>query len=144
LNLEELDKSAVIKTDSLKANISIEEITNNPDISRKMPEELKYYFVRAKQSSNLVEQKLMTEALKVYNHMSNKVEKLLVDIDLKYASKQIDRHKENVFKENYKPMNYYDGAYKDLKGLCEYMNSINEISLLGESEKEIVNEFHDV
>lgn len=143
IELETFNKSEVIKTDSLKNNISIQEITNNPDILNKIPEELKYYPVRVKQSSNLTDQKIITEALKVFSYQYNKVEKLIEETGLSYINKKVEQKKDSYFETNY-TTDKYDESYNDLFEICKYIKNIDEIELLGQSTKLIMEEFNEV
>ena len=142
IELEAFNKSEVIKTDSLKSNISVQEITNNPDVLNKIPEELKYYPVRVKQSSELTNQKMITETLKVFSYQYSKVEKLIKDTGLNYINKKVEQIKDNYFETNY-TTDKYDKSYNDLFEICKYMKNIDEIELLGQSIALIREEFNE-
>lgn len=134
IELETVKEFECINSDSLKKNVSIQEITNNPEIYKKIPDEVKYYSFRVKQSSNLAEQKKTTEALKVFSHLSKKVTKLIEEVGFNYNNKELEQKKEDMFKENYQPEKYYK-AIDDLYNNCIELSKVNEISLLGDSMK---------
>lgn len=134
IELETIKDFEYINSNSLKDNISIQEITNNSDIYRKIPDEVKYYSFRVKQSSNLIEQKKTTEALKTFSHLSKKVTKLIDEIGLNYISEALQQKKEDIFKQNYLPENY-DEAINNLQSNCSELSKIDEVSLLGSSMK---------
>jgi hypothetical protein len=140
-NLSENDQEILFETigdiknisfTSLKDNISIQEITNTPDMYRNFPDEVKYNSFRVKQSSNIAEQKKITETLKVFSYLSKKVTKLVDDIGLNYVSEELQQKKEDVFKQFDIPEEY-SKTISTFENTCIELSKINEVSLLGSS-----------
>ena len=143
IELECIEGFEYINSNSLKNNFSIQEITNNPDMYRKIPYEIKHCSFRAKQSSNIVEQKKITEVLKTFGYLSTKVAKLIDEIGLNYMDKKIQQKKEIIFNKSYSPEEY-ELCISSLQNYCTELTKTDEVSLLA-SSMELINEnFEDM
>ena len=145
LELEQFNEAEVIKTDSLKNNISIEEISNNTETHKVLPGELDYYPLRTKQSSNIVEGKLYNTALKYLFNTYKALETKITEMNFFYIGKKFHTIREKYFLKDYNSEDY-GSAIKDLQGIFyDIKNStdVGEIKLLAEEMKAIESIFYE-
>ena len=143
IELERIEGFEYINSNSLKDNFSIQEVTNNPDIYRKIPYEIKHCSFRVKQSSNIIEQKKITEVLKTFGYLSTKVTKLIDEIGLNYMDKKIQQEKEKIFNKSYSPAEY-ELCIGSLQNYCTELAKTDEVSLLASSMESINENFEDI
>lgn len=142
IELEKFNESEVIKTDSLKDNISIEEISNNSDTWKILPGELDFYPIRSKQSSDIVDSKKIHAGLKIFHYISKQLKEKVTDLNLHYVQKAINQVKEDYFGHQYNFNEYYQ-SYDDLVSLSKYLKGLDEIELLGLETKIIEETFNE-
>lgn len=145
IELEKFNKSEIIKTDSLKSNISIEEISNNPEMYKILPGELDYYPIRSKQSSNIVEGKLYNATLKYLFNTYKVLENKISEMNFFYSSEKFQTIRENYFTKEYAPEKYGDAIGNLMSIFYEIKNTtdIGEIKLLAEEMKSIESIFYE-
>lgn len=142
IELEKFNASEIIKTDSLKGNISIEEISNNPEMYKILPGELDAYSLRSKQSSNIVESKTINSGLKVFHFISKQLKEKITELNLHYVHEYISKQKTDYFTTFYAPEQYKD-SYNDILLLCKNLNSFDQIELLGLETEVIKQTFNE-
>ncbi len=62
---------------------------------------------------------------------------------MSYINKKVEQKKDSYFETNY-TTDKYDESYNDLFEICKYIKNIDEIELLGQSTKLIMEEFNEV
>lgn len=132
-----INKFGIIEYDSLKNDQSIQEVSNNPTLYKKIPDELIYNFVRAKQTSDIKYQKLLSEALKLYVFVKEKTINLIKEIDLKYDSNNLEGSFLNLCKTEYKPSNYQYTYNSLVQIVNSYLEETEKEMLLGALETNI-------
>jgi hypothetical protein len=142
IELEKFKDLEVIKTDSLKSNFSIEEVSNSSEIYKILPGELDLYPIRAKQSSNILEQKYINAGLKVFHYISKQLKTKITDLNLHYAQEGIDQIKKGYFEHQYSANEYYQ-SHKDLILLSEHLKGLDELKLLGLETEIIEKTFYE-
>ena len=145
IELEKFNEAEVIKTDSLKNNISIEEISNNPEMHKILPGELDFYPLRSKQSSNIIEEKLYNTVLKYLFNTYKVLETKITEMNFFYIGKKFHTIREKYFLKEYNPEEY-GSAIKNLQDIFyDIKNStdIGEIKLLAEEMKAIESIFYE-
>jgi hypothetical protein len=146
IELESFNKSEIIKTDSLKGNISIEEISNNIEMYKIFPGELREYPLRAKQSSNIVEGKLYNAMLKYLFNVYKVLEIKIKEYGFFYIISKFDSIRQEYFLQKYRPEEYkiaiqnFHNMFDEIK----YTTDVGEIKLLAEETKTIISIFDEV
>ena len=120
-----------IDPESLKNIQSIEEVSNNAEIYQKLPAELKYFTLRTKQSSDIVEQKKVNAGLKVLHHTYKTIQEKINELGFAYSSELLQKKKSDYFLNI--PEKHADTVTNliDLLTDVKAMTDIGEIKLLG-------------
>lgn len=134
IELEKFNEAEIIKTDSLKNNISIEEISNNTEMHKILPGELDYYPLRTKQSSNIIEGKLYNTVLKYLFNTYKVLETKITEMNFVYIGKKFHSIREKYFSKEYNSEEYgiaIEDIYKIFDNI-KNSTDIGEIKLLAE------------
>jgi hypothetical protein len=136
------DNTGYIDFQSIKDNPSIKEITNQKVMYSKLPKAVESYPMRAKQSSEVKQEKQVTTLLKYIDNAFSKVSQKIEELDLYHAKVKIGQKYTGIFEKTYAPIDY-DKAVGDLYDLAQDISDtagiIGEIKLLG-IELDAINE----
>jgi hypothetical protein len=136
------DNTGYIDFQSIKDNPSIKEITNQKVMYSKLPKAVESYPMRAKQSSDVKQEKQVTTLLKYIDNAFSKVSQKIEELDLYHAKVKIGQKYTGIYEKTYTPIEY-DKAVDDLYNLAQDISDTagiaGDIKLLG-IELDTINE----
>ena len=115
-----------IDYESLKNVQSVEEVSNNAEIYQKLPAELKYFTLRTKQSSDIVEQKKINAGLKVLHHTYKAIQEKISELGFSYSNDLLQKKKSDYF------LNISENHADTVTNLINFLVDIKETTNIGE------------